>query len=183
VVKGEPGDSSSSAHARLKLIKSGDGPSDVASRLDAQTKPKVLASIREGDRSLASGDHAVAFTAYRKALDLVPEPKSDHEEVVWLLAALGDVYLQTHDFVQARKALQQALRCNRESLFTPQLQLRLGQAECELGEYAPAFQAFSMACEGLGTALFAFEHPKYLRFLQARQADPRYKRTFGGTEP
>ncbi len=133
--------------------------------------PSLHESIQKlsekGDLLAERGRHQEAIAEYRRAWDLVPEPKTDWEAATWILAAIGDAAYHAGDLHEARDALQSAMRCP-DGLGNPFLHLRLGQALFDLGEADRAADELMRAYMGAGEDIFADEDGRYLAFLGTR---------------
>lgn len=116
---------------------------------------------------LLDQDWQKALTVWQKALALVPEPKTDHEEGGWLLASIGDAYHSGEEWAEAEKALQESMKAP-GGTGNGYAWLRLGQAQFEQGNIEPAVQSLLSAYMLEGHEIFADEDPKYFAALTER---------------
>jgi hypothetical protein len=76
-----------------------------------------------------------AIARFEAAWERLPEPRTDHPDAPYVLAAVGDAHFLRGDFAAGRDAFMTALRCaHGEPIGNPFLRLRLGQCMFELGE-------------------------------------------------
>ncbi|MGD7789193.1 tetratricopeptide repeat protein, partial [Propionibacteriaceae bacterium Y1700] len=116
-----------------------DGPPEE--RQGWQDQVEELAG--EGS-DLLDVDWTEALKAWQKALALVPEPKTDHEEGGWLLASIGDAYHSGEEWAEAEQALQESMKAP-GGTGNGYAWLRLGQAQFEQGNTEPAVQSLLSA--------------------------------------
>lgn len=62
-----------------------------------------------GNDACDDEDYDVAIVQWRKALDLLPEPRAQWEAFMWLNASIGDAYYQLGDYEAAQASLTEAL--------------------------------------------------------------------------
>jgi hypothetical protein len=129
---------------------------EISDSVDAQIKELCA----EGDGLLEMGEISQAYQSFVAALALVPEPKDEFQTTTWILAALGDLYFQSRDFLQTAHVMTDAMRCA-GGLGNPFLHLRLGQAEYELGNGVRAADELCRAYMGAGKD-FRNRRPKIL---------------------
>ncbi|MGD7789191.1 tetratricopeptide repeat protein [Propionibacteriaceae bacterium Y1700] len=139
-----------------------DGPPEE--RQGWQDQVEELAG--EGS-DLLDVDWTEALKAWQKALALVPEPKTDHEEGGWLLASIGDAYHSGEEWAEAEQALQESMKAP-GGTGNGYAWLRLGQAQFEQGNTEPAVQSLLSAYMLEGQEIFADEDPKYFAALTER---------------
>jgi len=79
--------------------------------------------------------YADAVSRYSTVWELWPEPRTDWDAGIWILAAVADAHFINGDFAPMREPLMTALQCagttNNPFLL---LRLRLGQCHYELNE-------------------------------------------------
>ena len=73
-----------------------------------------------------------ALKFYAKALEAVPEPKTDWPAATWLLASMGDACFLSDHFEEGQLHLSNAMHCP-DAIGNPFIHLRLGQCQYELG--------------------------------------------------
>jgi len=123
------------------------------------------ALCKAGDAHADDGAYDVAIEKYREALALVPEPLEKWDATTWILTAIGDALFAKSDYVGAREALQQAMRCP-GAIGNAFLHLRLGQVQLELRNIERAKDELGRAYMGGGDEVFKGEDPKYLNFIK-----------------
>lgn len=128
---------------------------------------KILQLSATGDDLAERNKFAEALQAYWAAWDLLPEPKTNWEAAIWLLAAIGDANFLGKDFVAGRDNLNTVMHCP-GAIGNPFLHMRLGQCQFELGVLDRAADELMRAYMGAGANIFKDEDPKYIRFLQTR---------------
>jgi tetratricopeptide (TPR) repeat protein len=72
---------------------------------------KVTELSERGNELLDEGKWREAVEVWTKALDLVPEPKTDWEAATWLYTSIGDAYFEGAEYADAAHALYEALNC------------------------------------------------------------------------
>lgn len=126
---------------------------------------------QRGDECLQAGDATSAYTHYREAWSLLPEPATKWKAGLWLIAAMGDTMFASGDFHTARDLFQQAVQ-HYGGLGNPYVHLRLGTCAQELGDLDRAadelIHAFSLA----GAEIFSEDDQKYYAFLKTRAEPP-----------
>src|SRR5262249_44277801 len=106
------------------------------------------------------------------ARDLLPEPRTDWEAALWILAAIGDAHFLAGNWQGARDALMEAVKGCAGAAENPFVRLRLGQSLFELGELREAGDWMAPAYLMEGKRLFAAEDPKYLAYLKSQLQPP-----------
>lgn len=121
----------------------------------------------EGDAFAAGGYHDEAIADYRRAWMLIPPPQTLWCESIWVLGALADACFLSNRRVEARQALEYAMRCpgGRKEFF---LSLRLGQILLDDGKIERGVEMLMNAYRGAGSDIFASEDERYLAFLKRR---------------
>jgi tetratricopeptide (TPR) repeat protein len=120
-----------------------------------------------GDKLAAKKDYRAAIGEYKKAWELVPEPKNDWEAATWLMAAIGDAAYLGGFKKTARDSFQYAMTCP-SALGNAFLHLRLGQILLDAEEPDEAAEELMRAYMADGDRVFQGEDSKYLDFLRTR---------------
>src|SRR5262249_53970912 len=124
-----------------------------------------------GEDSVALRYFAPAVESFRRAWEVLPEPKSEHPLAVQILAAISDCEFYLGNWQACYHAMQEALRCG-ASLANPFVRLRLGQSLYELGNEREAENWLVPAYLTEGRALFEGDDPKYLEFIRGKLRPP-----------
>jgi tetratricopeptide (TPR) repeat protein len=85
-----------------------------------------------GNDLFDDGNYSLSIAKWLKAIDLLPEPKSDWEAYTWLSASIGDAYYQLENLDEARDAFLNALN-GPDGQSNPFIHYRLGQCNDRLG--------------------------------------------------
>lgn len=123
--------------------------------------------IDEADQRADEGDFEAALVLFEQALELVPEPWSEHDEALALLLSIADMQFLLDDYESARDTFLAAVNSFEEAEDELLVQLRLGQALLELGDEAGAAPWLAAAFRAGGAKAFEIEDPKYLAFVKA----------------
>jgi tetratricopeptide (TPR) repeat protein len=102
------------------------------------------------------GDYREAFQAFKRALDEVPAPVSDHPEATRAVVGLADCYYQLGKYELAMKPLEDALLLPGGAA-NPYVRLRRGQVLAHLGEMDKARIEWTTAYLNGGDAVFENE--------------------------
>ena len=132
--------------------------------LDDETIEKMVAMKEQGDPFYEAGDYKKALQFYWTAYKLLPEPVEIWEATNWILAYIGDAYFMDRDFEKGYQVLNQAMHAP-GAVGNPFIHMRFGQCAYELGREERAKDELMRAYMGGGSALFAAEDGKYLKFL------------------
>jgi len=143
----------------------------AALELPKETHGKIIALSRKADGLAGQGQYADAIQVYMQAVKLLPQPTHDWEAATWLWVAIGDAHFLAKNYVQARSALSEAMRCP-GALGNPFIHLRLGQTQFELGNMQRAGDELARAYLQEGKAIFKAEDPKYLGFIKSKLKPP-----------
>ncbi len=119
----------------------------------------------DGDRLVKTGEFKTARERYWAAFDLLPEPREDWEAATWIVAAIGDSFYVQKDYLHARDAFMDAVRCP-GGLGNVFIHMRLGECNLELGDERLAADDLTRAYMGGGREAFKDEDPKYFALLE-----------------
>ncbi len=109
-----------------------------------------------------------AVAAWTRALDLLPEPRTQWEAAMWLYASTGDALRTGGDLAGARSALLDALNCP-DGHANPFVLLRLGETLVDLGEMDPGVEHLLRAYMLAGEDVFEGADAGYLKLLRDRK--------------
>lgn len=141
----------------------------------AELSETVLSQIQvlcgEGDDLADEGEYAEALILYRAAWDLLPAPRTKHEQATWILGAIGDALYLSGDYKAGRENLTLAMTCP-DAIGDPIMHLRLGQCEFELGNLDAAAAELGRAYQESGAKIFDEDEDKYFDFLKTRMTKP-----------
>lgn len=127
--------------------------------------------LDEGEALLDGGEYAEALPQLQAAWGMLPEPKTEHELAVRLMAAVGDCYFHMREWGVCHEAMQHVLRCG-AALDNPFIRLRLGQSLYELGNEREAANWLVPVYLAEGRAPFQGDDPKYLEFFREKLLPP-----------
>jgi tetratricopeptide (TPR) repeat protein len=151
-------------------------PTPVPADDDAPWLPPYLEEridrvTHEADTLAADEEHGAAVAMYMRALEMVPEPKTEWEATRWMLIGIGDACFLAGGYEQARNAFLDAMHCP-NGFDDGFIHLRLAQIELELGNEEKAAQGLAHAYRKEGSELFEDEDPKYVAFMKAKLPPP-----------
>ena len=135
--------------------------------MDDALHAKICELCQRGDELADLRRFEEAFSAYRSALEIVPEPAEDWEATTWILAAIGDLYFTAGNTEKSLGAFEDAVRCP-TGLGNPFIHLRIGQCHFDLGHDEVAADEVVRAYMGGGRDIFEDEDPKYLQVIEKR---------------
>jgi tetratricopeptide (TPR) repeat protein len=95
--------------------------------LPDKTYDAVVKLSRQGNDFMDAENFPEAIFIWEKALNLLPEPKSDWEAAMWIYSSIGDAHYQLKQFREAKAAFFDALNCP-GALDNPFIHYRLGQS-------------------------------------------------------
>jgi tetratricopeptide (TPR) repeat protein len=138
---------------------------DDVRELDDAVHQQITYLSERGNALMEDGAPARAVEMFERALDLVPEPKTDWEAATWLNASVGDALFAQRQFAAARDRFLDALNCPGGPT-NPFIQLRLGECCHELGDLPRARQHLMRAYMLAGLEIFASEPRKYYDLIR-----------------
>lgn len=127
---------------------------------------EITSIYRQGDTLLADGHYSRALRSFYAAWLQIPKPQADYPIAATVLFGIGNTYFKMRKYKLAIEALRSALSCpkaNEQALIL----LRLGQSLLSLGNEEQSHIYLRRAHSIAGDTLFANEHPKYLRAIEA----------------
>lgn len=125
--------------------------------------------VQEGTELLEAGDEEPAREKFEAAIALLPEPKHHWVASTWLYASVGNIHFDARRWAEARDNFAAAMQ-SPSGTGNPFIQLRLGQAEFELGNTGEAFHRLLFARMRGPQGLLDEVDPKYSEFLNAEAA-------------
>jgi tetratricopeptide (TPR) repeat protein len=72
--------------------------------LPDKTYDAVVKLSRQGNDFMDAENFPEAICIWEKALNLLPEPKSDWEAAMWIYSSIGDAHYQLKQFREAKAA-------------------------------------------------------------------------------
>ena len=115
-----------------------------------------------GEHYFEDGKYRKALEEYKKAFELIPEPKTDWEASVWTLAAIGDSHYMLREFVSALKIFEQLMNEYHEEN-NPFARVRYGECLYETGNTEASREHLQAAFDMEGEEIF--DNDKYLKFI------------------
>jgi tetratricopeptide (TPR) repeat protein len=121
----------------------------------------------EGDDYFEKREYEAAIEAYKKGIEIIPEPKNLWETKLWFTAAIADSYWNLKKYKNALEYLDDSLQVEggKENAF---IRLRRGQVLFELQRIIEAKQELQKGYELNGEDLFEDEDDKYLKLIKER---------------
>lgn len=108
-----------------------------------------------------------ALEVWKKALELIPEPKNIYSQTVWFLGSIGDIYFSDKNYEQAFKFFEDAKNnISGQGNDNPFILLRLGESAYELDKKELAVENLLSAYMLEGKEIFNEEDKKYFEFLK-----------------
>lgn len=142
-----------------------------AGELDDRLVAEITELCDRGDDDVEHGRYDEAIPRYEKALSLIPKPVFSWKATAWILTALGETHYFRQDYVAARDAINDAMRCP-GAVGNPFLHLRLGQVEHRLGNPGRAKDELARALTRGGEPIFEGEDPIFLDLARKGLPDP-----------
>lgn len=132
--------------------------------LDDAIADQLDGLVRSGTEKLEAGDAEAALSDFEAGLALLPEPKHHWVASTWLYASVANIHYDAGRWQDARDNFAAAL-LSPSGVGNPFIQLRLGQAEYELGNTEEALHRLLFAKLRGPSDLFEGEDPKYAELL------------------
>ncbi|MFF8803070.1 MULTISPECIES: tol-pal system YbgF family protein [unclassified Methylobacterium] len=133
--------------------------------LDSEIYNSIKLLSARGEHLVDRDRYLEAVTAFKTAIDLLPEPKEQWSAWTWLAAAIGDAYYLDDRFAEARSWFRAAV-AGPDGLGNPFIHLRLGQTARRLGDEKRAVDELLRAYMGDGVDVFE-DDVEDLAFLRA----------------
>jgi len=133
--------------------------------LEDKLHKKIVSLCENGDLKIEKGKTKDGLTLYNKALDLVPEPKTNWEASTWIYAAIGDVYFISEEYQKSKDTFFEAANCP-DGITNPFVLLRIGQCCVELSEESKAKEYLLKAYMLEGAGIFQNEDEKYFTLIK-----------------
>jgi hypothetical protein len=127
--------------------------------------------FEDGEGFVDADRFADALGCFQAAWDALPEPKSEQEPAVRILAAIADCHFHLKNWEECHEAMQHALRCG-ASVSNPFIRLRLGQSLYELGNEHVAANWLVPVYLAEGRGPFGDDDPQYLEFFRDKLKPP-----------
>lgn len=140
--------------------------SKIGSKLSAEVQSQVRSILNDARDLIGRKEYRKAVEASLKAIAVVPDPQDQHKEMVEILATIGEANFRAKAFDQAKNAFSDAMHFP-GAIGDPQLHLRLGECQLEVGNLQRAKDELARAAMGGGKDIFAAEDPKYWKFISA----------------
>lgn len=139
--------------------------------LEDEVYDKITALSENGDAYAEKEQFTTAIEQYQKALDLLPEPKTDWEAATWLYVAIGDAYYNKQQPDQAMDAYQKALM-SPDGTGNAYIWFSIGQVFFEEENFEKAKTHFMSAYLLDGEEIFEDENPAYFELIK-EEADKK----------
>jgi tetratricopeptide (TPR) repeat protein len=121
----------------------------------------------EGSELFDEDEYMKAIKVWEQAFRLIPEPKNNFKQSLWLHSSIGDAFFLLNDFQQSAVHFFAAKSNNAENGYAnPFIMLRLGQSYFELNDMVKAKEYLLKAYSLGGKELFGNEDKKYLEFVR-----------------
>ncbi|CAM4413372.1 hypothetical protein [Zobellia nedashkovskayae] len=137
---------------------------------------KIESLSEEGNQFYEDGQFSKALRRYQKALNIVPDPKTDWEASTWLYTSIGDTQFAQADLEGAKDSYYDALNCP-DGIGQGYIHFSMGQVLFELGELKKAKEYLLRAYMLEGEEIFEDENPKYLNHIKDMGLPPAISET------
>lgn len=126
---------------------------------------KITNYCNSGDTLYDNGEYYDAIKKYKKAFELLPEPKEEWEATTWICSALADAFAEVGE---TEKSLQYALLANKcpNGLMNPYVQLQVGMSFFDIGNIEKAREYFLRAYMLEGEDIFSDVPPEHFALIQ-----------------
>lgn len=126
---------------------------------------EISSLCSEGDELVESSRYDEALNLYRRALNLVPNPKNIWEASTWIYTALGDTCFIKEDYEAAKEYLLDAINCP-DGNINAFILLRLGETLYEMHELEKAKEYLLRAYMMESNSIFEGEDDKYITLIK-----------------
>lgn len=138
--------------------------------LDEAIADQLDQFVRAGTERLEAGDAEAAREQFEAGIALLPEPKRLWVAATWLYASVANIHFDAGRWQEARDMFAAALE-SPSGVGDAFIQLRLGQAEYELGNSDEALHRLLFATMRGPRGLLDDEDPKYAALLDQAARD------------
>ncbi|MDO5500001.1 MAG: hypothetical protein Q4F67_10015 [Propionibacteriaceae bacterium] len=137
--------------------------------LDEAIAAQLDEHVRAGTEELEAGADDAALASFMAGLDLLPEPKHEWVAATWLYASVANIHFEAGRWQEARDNFA-AASASPSGIGNAFIQLRLGQAEFELGNMAEAAHHLLYAHMRGPKGLLEDQDPKYHAVVEQAKA-------------
>jgi tetratricopeptide (TPR) repeat protein len=137
-------------------------------KVSEQLQSELDELAEEGNKYFDNNEYDKALEIWKRALDLIPEPKKRISETVWFLTSIGDIYFLQGKYEEAFDNFEDARNnLSGEGINNPFILLRLGQSAFELEKKELATENLLRAYMLEGKEIFEEDDKKYFEFLKS----------------
>ena len=137
-------------------------------KVSEQLQSELGEIAEEGNKYFDNNEYDKALEIWKRALDLIPEPKKRISETVWFLTSIGDIYFLQGKYEEAFDNFEDARNnLSGEGINNPFILLRLGQSAFELEKKELATENLLRAYMLEGKEIFEEDDKKYFEFLKS----------------
>ena len=137
-------------------------------KVSEQLQSELDELAEEGNKYFDNNQYDKALEIWKRALDLIPEPKKRISETVWFLTSIGDIYFLQGKYEEAFDNFEDARNnLSGEGINNPFILLRLGQSAFELEKKELATENLLRAYMLEGKEIFEEDDKKYFEFLKS----------------
>ena len=133
--------------------------------LSVELYDSIMHEMEEGDNASENEFLKSALKHYKRALVLLPFPKTDWEIALHVYTALGDCYFNLEDYLSATSYYNEALLCP-DAVEYGYVWLGLGQSFYELGNMEKAKDALMSTYMLEGKEIFEDVDEKYFSIIK-----------------
>lgn len=137
-------------------------------KVSEQLQSELDELAEEGNKYFDNNEYDKALEIWKRALDLILEPKKRISETVWFLTSIGDIYFLQGKYEEAFDNFEDARNnLSGEGINNPFILLRLGQSAFELEKKELATENLLRAYMLEGKEIFEEDDKKYFEFLKS----------------
>ena len=138
--------------------------SDIMELNDALYE-KITNYCNSGDTLYDNGEYHDAIKMYKKAFEILPEPKEEWEATTWICSALADAFAEVGE---TEKSLQYALLADKcpNGVMNPYIQLQVGMSFFDIGNKNKAREYLLRAYMLEGEDIFSDVTSEYFALIQ-----------------
>lgn len=134
-------------------------------KLDKNIYKEILDLCSEGKFCVKIGKNIKAVENYKKALELVPEPKNNWRASFWIYASMGEAYFFDCMYKEALEAMLKAFSFP-DGPKNPLVLLRIGQCFYEMREFNKAKEYLLKTYKIRNKKIFEDEDSKYFDLIK-----------------